>query len=93
MRFENLGKKGVKYFASEMGYAFYHFESSPFKNSWLGYLITQNGYPEELESKKSSHRRKQPLNIKYKMNMVNYEMLTPHQTFKVSGNLRQKVDL
>ena len=30
----------VNFFPGEMKYAFYHFESQPYKHSWLGYLIT-----------------------------------------------------
>ena len=30
----------LQWFTGEMDYAFYYFEDSPYKNSWLAYLIT-----------------------------------------------------
>ena len=37
-------KKVSEYFKDDMKYAFNALELKPYEESWLGYLITQNGY-------------------------------------------------
>ena len=67
----------VSNFVGEMSYAFYYFEDSPYKNSWLAYLITQNGYPKQQQPKNQCETF--PLKVDYKFRLANYEILTPHQ--------------
>jgi len=86
------GEKKVEWFGGEMGYAFYKFCETPYENAWLGYLITQNGYPIQFD-KQSHEKNKFPLNVHYKFKLSNYHILTPHQTHKTGSQIRHSVHL
>ena len=79
-----------------MNYAFKHLEVHPYKNSWLGYIITQNGYPEDNQSDfsgASDQAKKFPLKVDYKMKFSNYDLLSTHETFREDFKTNQKLSL
>ena len=71
-------KKVTKYFKDDLRYAFDDLELNPYEDSWLGYLITQNGYEDD-----KYREEKYPMSIDYKLKLKNYQLLTPHH---IEGN-------
>ena len=73
----------------DMSYVFETLEIQPFKNSWLTYLVTQNGLPSD-----SQLIQKQPLAATIEFELEGMHLLSSHlPTFTEQGEPRYLVDL